>query len=670
MSTLSTWWSRVWTALATADDLPPPVGACCAPAKPERGVWLTAPRLAALAAVTLVAGLAGWAIQVAALPPWLWWTVLLVGMVAGSVSGAVKAWSAIEDGQLNIDVLMILAAWGAAAIGAPAEGLVLLFLFTLSEALQQFAMGRTQRAIRSLMALRPDVARRRRADGGDEWVPVEQLVVGDAVVVLPGERIPADGTITAGASDIDTSALTGESMPVGRAVGDRVFAASVNGAGALTVAVTAPAEASTVARIIGLVSEAQASKAPTQRLIDRFGNGYAWAVLAASALMFAVPTWLLGWPADVALYRAMTLLVVASPCALVISTPATYLSAIARAARGGVLFKGGAHLEAAASLRTVAVDKTGTLTEGRPAVTEVVPLGEAHGDEVLALAAAAEAHSEHLIARAILDAARAAGLAWPTAVDGRALVGLGVEADVDGRRVTVARAKLFAERGRLADDVAAVVDDLEAAGQTVMVVAVDDGPRGVIAVADQLRPTAAATVAGLRRAGVQRVAMLTGDNPAVARAVGAALGIPDDDIHAGLMPADKVERLRALAADGPVAFVGDGVNDAPALATAHLGIAMGGGGTDAALETADVVLMGDRLERLVDVVALGRAARRTVAQNLAFSVGVIVALGAATIGVGVPLTLGVLAHEGSTVLVVLNGLRLLGWRSGVPASPA
>ncbi|MBK6769324.1 MAG: heavy metal translocating P-type ATPase [Ardenticatenales bacterium] len=656
MTTNTTLWTRLRTALGEPASLPVPAA--------DRGAWLTGPRLAVLAAVTGAALVAGYAVKALGGPTWLWWGVVVVGLLTGSVSGGFKAWESIAVGKLNIDVLMILAAWGAAAIGAPAEGLVLLFLFTLSEALQQFAMGRTQRAIHGLMALRPDVARRRLPSGDVEWVPVEQLAIGDTIVVQPGERIPADGTITAGASDVDASALTGESIPVGKAPGDAVFAASMNGAGMLTVGVTAAGEASTVARIIALVADAQASQAPTQRMIDRFGNGYAWAVIGASALMFAVPALVLGWPTDVALYRAMTLLVVASPCALVISTPATYLSAIARAARSGVLFKGGAHLEVAAAVTTVAVDKTGTLTQGRPIVTEIVSLGALGADDILRLAAATEAHSGHLIARAILAAATAKDIALPAATDTQALLGLGVEAMVDGVRVTVGRAKLFVERGTMSGAAGAAVARLEAAGQTVMLVARgDEAPLGAIAVADEVRPTAAATVAGLRRSGVRRIVMLTGDNAAVAAAVAAQVGIHAEDIHASLMPVQKVEALHALAVDGPVAFVGDGVNDAPALAAAALGVAMGGGGTDVAMETADVVLMGDRIERLVDVVALGRAARRTVAQNIVFSVGVIVILAAATIGIGVPLTVGVLAHEGSTVLVVLNGLRLLGWRA-------
>ncbi len=590
----------------------------------------------------------------------------VVAYLSGGYSGAVNGWAALRERELNVDVLMLVAAAGAASIGAWLEGGVLLFLFSLSEALQSYALGRTETAIHALMDLRPDVARRRDPDAAEgdalEIVPVEALLPGDIVVVLPGERIPVDGHVVSGTSDVEQAAITGESVPVLKEMGDTVFAATLNGPGALDLRVSRAAGESTVARIIAMVREAQAARAPTQRLIDRYGNRYAWAVIAASLLMMSVPTLILGWPFRDAFYRAMTLLVVASPCALVISTPASYLSAIAAAARNGVLFKGGAHLEAAAAVNAIAIDKTGTLTRGQPRLTDVLPLDDRGEDDLLALAAAVEARSEHLIARAVVQGARARGLALEEATAVRALPGLGIRARTAGVEVTIGRAKLFEERGELDAPARDAVTALEARGRTTMVVAVDGRPIGVLGVSDEARPSAAATIAALRAMGVRKIVMMTGDNAQVAATVAAEVGLAEDEVHAALMPADKVRLVESMSLEGPVAFVGDGVYDAPALAAASLGVAMGGGGSDVALETADVVLMGDRIARLAYVFGLGRAARRIVAQNVAFSLAVIAVLAVTTVVRGVPLPLGVLGHEGSTVLVVLNGLRLLGYR--------
>jgi len=625
--------------------------------------------LAILTGIAFVALVTAVVAENALVPVWAALLYALAYITAG-YSGAVNSLAALRQGDFSVDVLMLIAALGAAAIGEPLEGGVLLWLFSLSEALQTYALGRTRGAIRSLMSLRPDTARVRSGDG-TRVVPVEDLAVGDVAIVLPGERIPVDGVVEAGASEVDQATITGESVPVSRTIGEPVLAATVNGPGVLEVRTTRRASESTVARIIALVEEAQATRAPTQRLIDRYGNAYAWSVLLGSVSLGLVGALLLGWPRVDAIYRAITLLVVASPCAVVISTPAAYLSAMATAARLGILFKGGAYLEAAAAVDVVAIDKTGTLTAGRPELTEVVALGDRRPDEVLALAAALEARSEHLIAQAVVAGARKRGIVVDehraTAV--RARHGLGIQGRVDGLAVAVGRSQLFDAAGSATDAARSAVARLEAQGQTAMIVGV--GPRaepiGVLAVADAPRRNALAAIAALRAAGVKRIVMLSGDNVHAARAVARAVGIADDDVYAGMLPADKVARVEVLATQGPVAFVGDGVNDAPALAAASIGVAMGAAGSDVAMETADVVLVGDHIERLPDAFGIGRAARRIVRQNLAFGFGVIAVLVAATVFTGIPLPLGVVGHEGSTVLVVLNGLRLLAYRPALPA---
>ncbi len=651
--------------LTPADDPPGPASSAARAPKPERRPDETAAQarlLALLTGIALAALVVARAAELAGAPAMLWRGLYVVAYLTGGYSGVVNGLAALRRGMLDVNILMIIAALGAAALGDWLEGGVLLFLFSLSETLQVYALGRTKGAVRALMDLRPDQATRREGEAL-RVVPVEALQPGDVVVVRPGERLPADGRIARGESDIDQATITGESVPVAKGPGDPVFAATINGTGEIDVRVTRRAAESTVARIIDLVAEAQATRAPTQRVIDRFGNRYAWAVILGSLATLVIPMVALGWSFDTAFYRAMTLLVVASPCALVISTPASYLSGIANAARHRVLFKGGAYLEAAADIDCVAIDKTGTLTHGRPALTDVVALGGGSGDDLLALAASVESHSEHLIARAVVAGARERGLALAEAVGAHALPGIGIEAQVDGQTVRIVSPQHGRVDGLLEGEALRRVEEIEREAKTAMVVT-NGRPVGVLAVADTPRPAAKSTLAALRAAGVRRIVMVTGDNPHVARAVAAEVGIAPDDVFAGLMPADKVGVVEQLETERRVAFVGDGVNDAPALAAASLGIAMGAGGSDVALETADVVLMGDQIERLGYVFALGRAARRIVKQNIVFSVGVIVVLVLATLLVGIPLPLGVVGHEGSTVIVVLNGLRLLGFKGG------
>ncbi len=581
--------------------------------------------------------------------------------LAGGYEGARSALAALRHGVLDIDFLMIVAALGAAYLGEWAEGAILLFLFSLSGALETFAMDRTRHAIEKLMELRPKTATVRR-NGEEVEVPVEEVEVGEEVIVRPGEAIPVDGRVIDGVSAVDQSPITGESVPVTKREGDMVFAGSINAEGSLVVKVTKRAEDSTLARIIQLVEEAQSERAPMQRFIDRFSQPYATTVVLGSLAYLGLSLWLGNRSFADAFYRAMTLLVVASPCALVISTPASILAAIAAGARNGILFKGGAHLESLGRVRIIAFDKTGTLTYGKPQVTDVIPAPGYTEDDVLRLAAAVERRSEHPLARSIVAYAQKRGLEVEEPEDFRALVGKGVRGRVNGEHVYIGNDRLMQDLGRT---VPAHLEEkahrLRDEGKTVMWVT-NSEVVGLLAVADVPRVQAAATVRELRQAGVERIVMLTGDHEDVARAIARRVGV--DEVHADLLPEDKVRLIKELEAQGPTAMVGDGINDAPAMALASVGIAMGAAGTDVALETADVVLMADDLSKLPFALRLSKQARRIVYQNLVISVGVMASLILATLTVGIPLPLGVVGHEGSTLVVVLNGLRMLGFRAG------
>ncbi|HEX9030155.1 MAG TPA: heavy metal translocating P-type ATPase [Anaerolineales bacterium] len=599
--------------------------------------------------------------QMGFLPP-LWVSMLYgVAFVSGGYYGLLDGIAVLGERRLDVNLLMILAALGAAFVGQPAEGATLLFLFSLSNTLQTFAMGRSRQAIARLLDLRPPVATVRR---GSRLVslPVEKLVLGDVALVRPGERFPIDGEVVSGTSAVDQSTITGESLPVDKETGDMVFAGTVNGNGALEVRVTRLAKDTTLAKIVQLVEDAQTSKAQTQRMLDNFEQVYAILVLGGAVLLTIVPYFFLGDAFYPTFYRAMTWLVVASPCALVISTPASILSAIANGARRGILFKGGVHLEQTANLKVVAFDKTGTLTTGSPTVQEIIPWQDINPKELLRLAAATESRSEHPLAHAIVKAAEAQQIRLPAALDFQAIPGQGVEANVSGQPVWIGSERLFNERRvSIPEGMLAQARLLEENGQTVMLVHAGERWMGLLAVADTLRPDAPKIIAALKHLGIEKVIMLTGDNERVAARIAAQAGV--DEFHAGLLPQDKVRILKIIREKyGPTAMVGDGVNDAPALAVADVGMAMGGAGTDVALETADVVLMADDLGHLPYAIGLARQARRTVWQNLAFALSVIVILVASAFGAHLPLPLGVVGHEGSTVLVVLNGLRLLGYR--------
>ncbi|MDA8187811.1 MAG: heavy metal translocating P-type ATPase [Dehalococcoidales bacterium] len=561
--------------------------------------------------------------------------------------------------SLDIDVLMVLGAAGAAVLGEWLEGALLLFLFSLGHALEHYATGKARRAIKALGEISPKTARVRR-DGREMELPVDEVQRGDMAIVRPGERLPVDGKIVKGHSAIDQSPITGESVPVEKQEGDDVFAGSVNGEGALEIEVTKLARDTTLARVVRMVEEAEAQKSPTQRLVERFERIFVPAALVGMVAVIVIPPLLgwLSWPS--AFFRGIALLVASAPCALAIATPSAVLSGVARAAWNGVLIKGGVHLENLGAVSAIAFDKTGTITRGKPEVTDVIPLGGTEQRELLLVTAAVESRSSHPLALAIVRHAQAQGLELPTAGELHSITGRGVRAEFGGRVVRIGNLTLFTvEDGRpVPDAVVQQVNALEADGKTTMIVKVDDRFLGIIALRDQPRPEARATMDELRRLGVESLIMVTGDNERVAAAIAREVGLTA--YRANLLPEQKVDAVRELLGQyGQVAMVGDGVNDAPALAAATVGIAMGAGGTDVALETANVALMADDLSKLPFVVALSRHSRGTIQQNLFISWGVIALLVPAALSGIAGIALAVLFHEGSTLVVVANALRLL-----------
>lgn len=713
---------RVRSTGASVTALPDSGGAT-----PQDGLryWFTGERLEAVFTVlTLVFMVAGWATsRIGGL-----WSVAFyaAAYLTGGYFGVRAGLQSLRQWTIDVDLLMVLAAIGAAVVNAPFEGAMLLFLFSLSNVLQAYAIDRTRKAIQSLMKLRPEKALVRRGET-TLTLPVGELVVGDVLVVRPGESIALDSVIIEGSSAVDQASLTGESMPVSRTVGDPVFAGTINQTGGLEVRVTRLAKDSTIEKLVRMVEEAQTEKADTQRFLDRAEQFYAVGVLLFTLGLILVPILFRDESFRTAFYRAMTVMVVASPCALIISTPASILSAIGGAARRGVLFKGGVHLERAATIKVVAFDKTGTLTEGKPRVTDVI-VGErvvpfvGHGRSVsgdgrtvghvpprglgedapdggirptdgsvghvpprgagedtpdggirptdgealalLGLVGAVELKSEHPLAQAIVSECRTRGVTVADCAGFQSVSGKGASALVEGRRIAVGNARYFtALKLTLPEAFARQVATLQDEGKTVVIVGeldeAHDSARflGAVAIADVLRADAPEVIRQLKADGITRVVMLTGDNTRVAQAIGRQAGV--DEVHADLLPEDKVRVIKELRNIGPVAMVGDGVNDAPALATATVGVAMGAAGTDVAMETADVVLMSDNLKNIVFALALSRRARTIIYQNLAFSLLVIVVLIVSALGFKLLLPVGVIAHEGSTVLVCLNGLRML-----------
>jgi Cd2+/Zn2+-exporting ATPase len=578
---------------------------------------------------------------------------------AFAIGGFAKAREGLEtlirERDLDVNFLMIVAAIGAACIGYWTEGAVLIFIFALSGALESFTMDKSRRDISALMDMKPETATLYR-HGEERVVPIGELAVGDVIVVRPGERIPADGIVTEGHSAVNQASITGESIPVDKAPGDEVYAGTLNGQGALFIEVTRPAESTLFARIIRLVQEAESEKPASQLFMERFEKIYARVVVLATLLLIVIPPLAAGWTWTQALYKAMVFLVVASPCALVASIMPAVLSAISVSARRGVLFKGGAYLEHLARTKVVAFDKTGTLTTGQPEVTDIVPLRGWSERDVLRLAASLESLSEHPLARAIVRKATESGLEIQRPVAFEARSGWGVQAELEGVQWKIGK-PAFLDREHLTAELAALIERLEREGKTVTVLHDDQGAAGVIALRDRIRPEAKRAIRRLKEMGV-RVAMLTGDQERTAQAIAREADI--DLVYAGLLPEDKVEILKRLRQSyGHVAMVGDGVNDAPALATATVGIAMGAAGSDAALETANLVLLKDDIEKIAGAIALGKRTSRIVKQNIVFALSVILLLVAANFGVGIALPLGVVGHEGSTILVILNGLRLL-----------
>jgi Cd2+/Zn2+-exporting ATPase len=561
----------------------------------------------------------------------------------------------IKERDLDVDLLMIVAAVGAASIGYWQDGAILIFIFSLSGALEGYTTEKTNNDIRSIMKLRPETALVLRGNtGSEERVRVEKLQPGDLVLVKPGERIPADGKVRQGYSSVDQASITGESIPVDKASGDEVFAGTINGHGALTIEVTKPAEVTLLARIIRLVQEAQSEMPPSQLFVEKFERIYVRVVVAAALLLLVIPPYTFGWTWDKTVYRTMIFLVVASPCALVASIMPAILSGISNGARKGILFKGGVHLENIGDVKLVAFDKTGTLTEGKPAVTNIVPLLSQSEDELLRLTAALEILSEHPIAKAIVQAAKERGLELPPAAELQAIPGVGVHGLVDQKEFLIGHLDCL---HNLSEEHCQLVKQLEQQGKTVIYVQSQHRLIGLLAIQDTLRPQARNAIKALHRMGIG-VAMLTGDNSATARAIGRQAGV--DWIYADLFPEQKMEIVKKLAAaHGKIAMVGDGVNDAPALATAGVGIAMGAAGTDVALETANVVLMADDIEKVAAAIELGRRTKKIVKQNIIFAMGVVLLLVAGTFLDNVNLPFGVIGHEGSTLLVIANGLRLL-----------
>ncbi|MEU0255409.1 heavy metal translocating P-type ATPase [Streptomyces sp. NPDC006184] len=661
------------------DQRPAPAAADPRPAPAPRRTRVLALPEARWALAALVLFLVALPLHLLGAPVWLWAPLYAAVYVTGGWEPGREGLKALRDRTLDVDLLMVVAALGAAVIGQVLDGALLIVIFATSGALEAVATARTADSVRGLLDLAPSTGARLLPDGGEETVPAGALKAGDTILVRPGERIAADGQVLDGASEVDQATITGEPLPVAKRDGDEVFAGTVNGTGALRVRVERDPSDSVIARIVKMVEEASGTKAPTQLFIERIEQRYSIGMVIATLAVFAIPL-ALGSALQPALLRAMTFMIVASPCAVVLSTMPPLLSAIANAGRHGVLAKSAVVMERLGQVDAAVLDKTGTLTEGTPRVTDVRPLPGTGltDDTLLALAAAAEHASEHPLARAVVDAARVRRLPLPEALDFASAPGRGVSATIDGHTVRVGSpARLLPEPGASVRDVVAepgatvrdavaepgasvrdLVADLEGAGRTAVLVLRDGIPAGVIGVADRLRPDAAATVAALTALTGHTPVLLTGDNERAARHLAGQVGITD--VRAGLLPQDKVAAVREAEAEGHrVLVVGDGVNDAPALAAAHTGIAMGKAGSDLALETADAVVVRDELATIPKVVALSRAARRLVVQNLVIASVFITALVAWDLLATLPLPLGVAGHEGSTVIVGLNGLRLL-----------
>jgi Cd2+/Zn2+-exporting ATPase len=582
--------------------------------------------------------------------------LFVISVVAGAVYPVRRAIAAIRSRTLDINVLMVIAVAGALAIGEWFEAATVVFLFAVAQWLEVRTLERARQAIRALIDLSPQEALVKR-HGHEHRVKVDEIGIGEEIIIRPGDKVPLDGRVVSGHSDVNEAPITGESLPIDKGPGDEVFAGTINGRGALEIEVNRLRRDTRLARITHLVETAQAQRAPVQTFVDHFARIYTPAVIALAVLVAIVPV---AFGGDLAtwIYRALVLLVISCPCALVISTPVSIVAALAGAARRGVLIKGGAYLERLASVRTVAFDKTGTLTRGEPHVVAVLPLNGTGPQKVVEIAAALEARSNHPIARAIERHAKTVGIRAPAATSVTALHGLGAEGVVDGQPVLVGSERLFAQRGVALGDGGDVIIREREAGRTLVLLAIDGRAAGAIAIADRPRETARETVELLRNQGVRRVAMLTGDHPATAKMIASEIGL--DEVRAALMPEQKHEIVRELrAAHGPVLMVGDGVNDAPALAASDVGVAIGAAASDVALETADVALMSGELLKLPYAVRLARATLRNIRTNVAISLVLKAAFLVLAITGQATLWMAILADTGASVIVVGNALRLL-----------
>jgi Cd2+/Zn2+-exporting ATPase len=621
---------------------------------PAGGSALTRQRLVIVSAVAFVAGFAASRFGVAGPAVWV---PFLIAIACGGVYTARRAFASVRAGHLDINALMVIAVIGAMSLQQWAEAASVVVLFALAQLLETRAMDRARGAIRALMDLAPAEAVVRR-EGQDHRLPVDAVVVGDTVLVRPGEKIPLDGRVAAGESYVNQAPVTGESLPVEKRAGDEVFAGTINGRGALDIVVSRLRRDSTLARIIHLVERAQSQRAPSQSFVDRFARIYTPVVLATAVAVALGPPLLSGAPWATWFYRSLVLLVISCPCALVISTPVSIVSALAAAARKGVLIKGGAHLERMATIKCVAFDKTGTLTHGRLRVANVVPLHGIDAAEVLRVAASLEMRSEHPIGHAIVARATELGI-QPLLVEAfQSLPGRGAEARFGSNSILAGSHRLFEERGLCSPAVETALDTFATRGHGSVIVAAGGAAIGVIGVADEPREAGRDAVDLLRKQGIQQIALLTGDHESSARALAESLDL--DGFRAALLPEDKVKAVEELRArHGSLAMVGDGVNDAPALAAADLGIAMGVAGTDAALETADVALMADELLKIPYAFRLSRATLRNIRANIAFSIVLKAAFLVLAIAGMATLWMAVAADMGASLIVIANALRLL-----------
>jgi Cd2+/Zn2+-exporting ATPase len=582
----------------------------------------------------------------------------VAAILCGGWYVAGRAWRAVLRLRPDMNLLMTIAVLGAAVIGEWFEAAVVTFLFALSLALESWSVGRARRAVDALLAIAPDTARLLSKDGSISDVPAANVDVGASVLVKPGDRIPLDGTVRKGESSVNQAPITGESMPVEKAPGAEVFAGTINGDGALEVEVTRVAGDSTLAQIIRMVSEAQSRRAASEQWVDRFAQVYTPAILALAIAIAVVPPLLFGGAWDAWVYRALVLLVIGCPCALVISTPVSIVASLAAAARHGVLVKGGVFIEVPARLRALALDKTGTLTEGAPRVVDVVPTTGHSVAELLSAMAAIESHSDHPLARAIMAHVRERGISVPTADDVRAVNGRGMTARIDGKQYWLGSHRYLEELGQETSEVQQQIEARSTAGRSVVIVGKGDHVCGFVTLADAVRADSARVVQELRNAGVEFVVMLTGDNEATAHRIAAEVGITE--VRAELLPADKVTAIEELVERyGTVAMIGDGVNDAPAMGRATIGIAMGAAGSDAAIEAADIALMTDDLSRLPWLVRHSRRTLRIIHQNVVLALGVKVVFVALTFMGVSTLWMAIAADMGVSLVVIANALRLL-----------